>query len=284
MSQIDGLLSPANDLIAILNYKYPRYSKICISSVEIQVQIDINTMSVVADRCQKCSGCSNKGFQTPEFVNNSCSLELNVGGIVTKIFSDASSILASLEKTWVAYRDDANNKINYLSAKAQSCSLTFSTLWQSLTYYASFLAFDIEPIQKALMIVSDFNNYMYNLLGTTYGILENFNEYFKDNTDQLIIKLNQVLNKTIVDNWNRTTCRAGILDRLFFFGSDFTNWWNFYMTSFFYTEKIDLELSALFTEILNFSLYTNSCLSGVDANSSAAVKLLAKTCLNLVSV
>lgn len=260
----------------------PVYVNSCIDSVEKAVTEKIDAMKVVADRCKACTKCKSQGFQNPDFVNNSCPIPTNVGGILTKIFSQVSSILGSLENAWKTYREDAIQNLNYMSTKILDLNNNVwnTNDWLSSTY--DYLNFNWNKLDVFRGVV-----YKYYLnLGASFdnfnAALKNFNNYFMNATDTLIIYSNKQLEGIITKNWNNVNCRDGVLGEFFVYGYSFVSFWDYYMSSLFYVVDIDGALSHAFVQASNFTDVLGACVDGVQENSNDSVKTRAISCLNQV--
>lgn len=272
--QMASNLSLANEFIVNLIQMQPIYTQFCISSVERAVQNKINAMKIEAEKCQKCKECAGQGFIVPPFVNNSCPIPEGVGSVLISTFNQASSYLATLESDWQIYRDDAKQKYNYLSAKAFLVFSKYVDLELILDQYRGNISFPFDKI-NANVIWAYYKKFLAPLTNFANSI-DKFDNYFMSHTDQFIILSNQKLKNVFISNWNNTECRDG----LFYFFYDSINTislkWDSYMTSLFYISDVDTELSAVFSEISNFSFSAENCVNG---NSNATV-----LCLNQVRI
>lgn len=271
-----------NYFIGDLIYRYPRYSSACISSVESAVQIQVDSMKSIARKCENCLKCTGKGFQAPKFVNNTCLVQMDVGGILTVIFHNASTILTSMENAWQRFRDDAIQKITYLIAKSFNSYKTFDSMNKFLKDFADFIPFDIRKFGETENSLWNFYTSIKNQMNDFNSVLIQLNDYFMFNTDQFIIKSNQILNQTLIRNWNNTKCRDGILRDFFQCSEAFLNDWTLFMSSLFFIDSVDAEISAVFTEVTNFTIFAELCVSGINATSNLFVKMNGSECLNRV--
>lgn len=260
----------------------PVYVSSCIDSVQKAVKQKIDAMKIVADQCKACSKCQWRGFRIPAFVNNSCPIPTNVGGILTKIFGRASSILGSLETDWAKYREDAIQKLNYLDIKIGNVYSRAIHSYDLFSTNYDYLKIDWDWLTA----------FKRNLYGSFisarikywafYDILNNFNNYFMNETDKLIINSNKKLTGQILKNWNNVQCVDGALGYFLDDGNDFVNFWKFYMSSLFYIVDIDAAISAAFVQVTNFTFGLEACVDGVTKNSNKSVKMRAESCFNQV--
>lgn len=265
-------LSLANAVIADLSYMQPVYANFCINSVESAVQAKIDQMQIGAAKCRKCSECAGKRFKTPPFANNTCSIPEGVGGSLTKTFNRASSALATLESAWEYYRDDAVQKTNYLMTKSINVHKKVSDLIGILSPFADKISFDFDHFLSK--ISNDFPNFAYMLMQFYFSTVNNFNDYFMNQTDSLIILSNQILKNLLILNFNNTECRDRILSDFFLYLTFYTDYWSFFTSLLLYVGDVDAELSAAYSDLSNFSIYVDSCVNG---NSNLTI-----SCLNQV--
>lgn len=267
-----------------MNYRYPRYINYCISLVQQQIEIDMKTMQVVADRCDQCSDCKGTGFSNPEFYNNTCPGYEGDESVAGHIFELVSGIISDIERTWQSYRDDALVKINYLQAKSFSIVNSIEHLYEALdptVYY--YIAYSRDPLF-----------YFHGNLTSLQGEIDagplvdlnstmiRFNSFFNNQTDHLIIQSNQKLNTTLVNNWNNTGCPTGILSKFVAACQLFASTWNFYMKAPLGIDLVDNALSDAYALSLNYTMYVLECVRTVSVNSTDAEKLGASFCLNQV--
>lgn len=274
---MDSYFSQANAFIANLVQMQPTLINFCIKSVESAVQNRINAMQIVAANCQNCSECVDIGFETSSFINRTCPLPEGVGGVLVSTFNRASSTLATLESAWQIYRDDTIQKTNYIIAKANIIFSKYSELDKILEEYRGKISFDFDKINIDVL-----RAYYWKIVTPLYWdfyyAIVNSNKYFMNQTDQLIVLSNQKMKAILISNWNNTDtdCRDGLLYQ--FYNTIFLTsyYWNFYMTSSFYVGDVDIELSAAFSGIYNFSLSVGDC---VKSNSNNTI-----LCLNQVKI
>lgn len=269
--QTASYLSQANEFIADLNNMQPDYTNFCIKSVQSAVQAKIDAMKIVAAKCRNCTDCAGLGFTTPPFVNNTCPIPQGVGGFLTNTFTQPSSELAILELAWQSYRDDALQKRNYLDMKSYNTIGKISRLLGIFNDYSDKISFDYNQI---LSKTFSYNSRFASSLRYLLKLISNFNDYFMNQTDYLIILSNQKLKNLLTLNLKNTQCRDRVLTGFFYSLNQFSSDWSLAMSSLLYIADLDAELAAAYSQSSNLYANAQSCLTG-DLN-------LTKACLNQV--
>lgn len=270
---METFLSGAIDYIADLNRMQPIYTNFCIQSVESAVQTKINTIQIVAAKCRKCSECAGKGYYVPSYISNTCPIPQGVGGVLISTFNQASSYLATFESAWENYREDENRKVKYILSKLNRFFAKCRNVDDFLTPYSDRISYDTYKFNDDYV---GLDRTMQQQIFNLNYMIELFNNYFSDQIDQLVLRLNQQLKNVLISNWNNTGCRNGLLNTLFYEVDLFSNDWNNYMSSLFYIVDLDTEISVAYTEMKNFSLSVENC-----AKANSRVKI---SCLNQVKL
>lgn len=282
--QFKSNISLANDSLAQLSYRFPRYINFCVDLVQQRVETEIEKMLAVAMTCEKCNSCIDKGFRNPVFINNVCAVPKSDVSVVSDIFRQASTIIYSLEISWQNYRDDANGKMQYLTSKLNTPGDEFLVTYQDFNSSYHFLHVNFTELNVfSSQLHQSGVGYLSQTISDISATILQFDTYFRQQTDLFILYVNQNTSKYIENGWTSDICRNALINFVFERSTSFAYDWNYHVKSPFDIDNTDAILSQSYALAYNYSIQLYQCVMGIDQSSASSDIKKAENCLNTVN-
>lgn len=257
-------------------------------SVNNSAQNQLNIIIQKSKICESCDFCNQPiDYKLVQYQDDICDIQNEQSNSrLTQIFRSATDILRQLQLDWATYKINAITKANQLKSNVYLVEYASYSLYG--TYSDSFgdqpaLAGAIDQIFEYDKIFGVcLNIIVAPAIKNFINTVNQFNEMFRNSTDEMILYAQQVLGNIIDANWGNPNCRENILRNFLDGCNNLLAQWGKDTSRVVIVDDINAEVLSGYYIWQKTAKKFDNCRQNVPKNPSADISLAASSCINKV--
>lgn len=256
--------------------RVPNFVNSCVQKVTDQSWVNVDRAVVAKKACDSCNTCSNQysvNYTGPIISDLYCDItNMNDLTVMSGAFKNGSAAIVALNKIWATYKEHTMTKIAFVDSNRVLVYTNIYTMYQNVWGQWHFL--DIHDLVFSYR--SKISSIAYWAIkpqtDMVTGIINQMNEYYRNETDDVIMSTILTYANKLIHNWKNEKCSRGILKLIFDAGASAANYFDWTAGDEITVSRISTYFTGAYEIWLNKSLEIYSLLNGTYANSTAAKK------------